>query len=131
MAEHLTIGRVARAADVHVETIRYYVRRGLLAQPVKPSGGQRQYSEDVVRRVRFIKRAQHMGFTLEEVRGLLCLDDGQSCQRTRLLAEEKLTAIEERLAQLARMRRVLRGLIAECRGGERLHSCPIIDALSE
>ena len=130
MAEHLTIGRVAHVADVHVETIRYYERRGLLTQPVKPPSGQRHYSEDVVRRVRFIKRAQQMGFTLEEVKGLLCLEDGRSCERTRLLAEEKLIAIEQRLAQLAHMRRMLMGLIADCRGGKRPHSCPIIDVLS-
>ncbi len=130
MAEELTIGRVARAAEVNVETIRYYHRRGLLDEPVKPLSGRRRYSSDAVRRVRFIKRAQQLGFTLEEVKGLLCLEDGRSCRQTRLLAEEKLAVIEHRLAHLARMRRLLKGLIAECGERRQPRSCPIIAALS-
>ena len=130
MPEDLTIGRVARAADVNVETIRYYHRRGLLNQPAKPSSGRRRYSSDAVRRVRFIKRAQQLGFTLEEVKGLLRLEDGRSCRQTRLLAEEKLAVIQQRLANLARMHGLLETLIAECRQGKQLRSCPIITALS-
>jgi MerR family mercuric resistance operon transcriptional regulator len=80
--------------------------------------------------VRFIKRAQQLGFTLAEVEGLLRLDDGQSCRETRSLAEQKLAVIEQRIADLARMRRLLKGLITECRRGGRPRSCPIIATLS-
>ena len=130
MAEELTIGLLARAAEVNVETIRYYQRRGLLEEPPKPPRGRRRYSSVVVRRVRFIKRAQLLGFTLEEVKSLLRLEDGQSCRETRLLAEQKLSAIERRLTDLTRVRRVLKALIAECTQGKRPRSCPIIATLS-
>ncbi len=130
MTEELTIGRLARTAEVNVETIRYYQRRGLLDQPPKPPSGWRRYTGAALRRVRFIKRAQQLGFTLEEIKGLLRLDDGQSCRETRVLAEHKLAAIEQRLADLTRMRRVLAGLIAGCTEGRRPRSCPIIATLS-
>jgi MerR family mercuric resistance operon transcriptional regulator len=130
MEEELTIGRLARAAGVNIETIRYYQRRGLLEQPAKPLGSLRRYSGAVVRRVHFIRRAQQLGFTLEEVKGLLRLEDGQSCRETQLLAEQKLVVIERRLEDLTRMHRLLTGLIAECAEGKRPRSCPIIATLS-
>ena len=130
MNDQLTIGRLAQAADVNVETIRYYQRRGLLNEPIKPLGGQRRYSSADATRVRFIKRAQQLGFTLEEVKDLLLLEDGQSCKETRLLAEHKLAIIEVRIADLARMRRLLKRMIAECAEGKRPRSCPIITTLS-
>lgn len=126
----ITIGHLAEAAGVNVETIRYYQRRGLLEEPSKPPGGQRRYSADAARRVRFIKRAQLLGFTLAEVEALLRLEDGQSCRKTRLLARQKLKVIEQRIADLARMRRLLGGLVAECQSGRRPRSCPIIATLS-
>jgi len=125
-----TIGQLAEAAAVNVETIRYYQRRGLLVEPLKPPSGHRRYPADAAKRLRFIKRAQNLGFTLDEVRGLLTLEDGQSCRDTRLLAEKKLAVVENRLADLARIRRLLRGLIAECESGKRPRSCPIIATLS-
>lgn len=130
MNEQLTIGRVAKAAGVNVETIRYYQRRGLMDEPSKPLGGHRRYAPLAVSRVRFIKRAQQLGFTLGEVMGLLRLEDGQSCRETRVLAEQKLDLIEERIADLTRMRRMLKGLIAKCASGQRPRSCPIIATLS-
>jgi MerR family transcriptional regulator, mercuric resistance operon regulatory protein len=130
MNEHLTIGRLAKAAGVNIETIRYYQRRGLLDEPSKPLGGYRRYAPSAATRVRFIKRAQQLGFTLEEVTGLLRLEDGQSCRETRLLAEHKLELIETRITDLTRMRRLLKGLIAECGEGRRARSCPIIATLS-
>ena len=130
MNETMTIGRVAEAAGVNVESVRYYQRRGLVAIPRKPPGGQRQYGPAVVARVRFIKRAQNLGFTLDEITNLLQLDDGQSCRETRLLAEQKLATIEERIADLTRMRQTLRGLVSECAAGQRPRSCPIIATLS-
>jgi len=130
MSEQLTIGRLAKAAGVNIETIRYYQRRGLVEEPAKPLGGYRRYLPAAAARVRFIKRAQQLGFTLDEVAALLLLQDGQSCRETRTLAERKLDMIEERIADLTRMRRLLRGLIAECAGGQRPRSCPIIATLS-
>ncbi len=130
MPEELSIGQLAKAAGVNVETIRYYQRRGLLHEPDKPLGGNRRYPAAAVKRVRFIKRAQQLGFTLEEVKGLLRLEDGQSCRETRLLAEQKLAVIEARIVDLNRMRRLLKGLITECEEGKRPRSCPIIASLS-
>jgi MerR family transcriptional regulator, mercuric resistance operon regulatory protein len=130
MSKELTIGRLAKEAGVSVETVRYYQRRGLVHEPYKPPGGQRRCAESAAARVRFIKRAQQLGFTLEEVTGLLRLQDGQSCRETRLLAEYKLALIEERIADLNRMRRMLKSLIAECTRGQRPRSCPIIATLS-
>ena len=127
---NLSIGAVARAAAVNVETIRYYQRRGLLDEPEKPLGGQRRYAHSAVERVSFIKRAQQLGFTLDEVKSLLKLEDGQSCRETRLLAEHKLKLIESRLIHLSRMRRLLRDLIAECEEGKQPRSCPIIATLA-
>ena len=130
MIEGLTIGRLARAGGVNVETIRYYERRGLLEQPSKPLGGHRRYAAEAVERVRFIKRAQQLGFTLEEVKGLLHLEDGQSCRETRLLAEQKLRQVEARIDDLSRMQRTLNDLIVRCTAGKRPRSCPIIATLS-
>ena len=130
MTQQLTIGGLAEAAGVNVETIRYYQRRGLLTEPSKPPGGHRQYTPEAAKRVRFIKRAQQLGFTLAEVDGLLLLEDGQHCRETRQLAEHKLAIIEARIADLTRMRRLLRELVAECERGKRPKSCPIIATLS-
>jgi MerR family mercuric resistance operon transcriptional regulator len=130
MAGRLIIGAVARAAGVNVETIRYYQRRGLLDEPQKPLGGYRHYTGHAVKRVRFIRRAQQLGFTLDEAKGLLRLEDGQSCRETRLLAEQKLALIEGRIDDLARMRRLLTSLVAQCAQGKRPRSCPIIETLS-
>ncbi|MEO8486507.1 MAG: Hg(II)-responsive transcriptional regulator [Betaproteobacteria bacterium] len=130
MNEKLTIGSLAQSAGVNVETVRYYQRRGLLVEPTKPLGGQRRYAPAAATRVRFVKRAQQLGFTLEEVKGLLLLEDGQNCRETRLLAEHKLALIEVRISDLGRMRRLLKALIAECADGRRPRSCPIIATLS-
>lgn len=126
----LTIGQLARQADVHVETIRYYQSLGIVAEPQRTPGRVRHYGEDTVARLRFIKRAQQLGFTLSEVRNLLLLEDGQSCGATKALAEKKLAAVEARLADLARMRKLLKGLIHECELGKRPRTCPIIATLS-
>src|SRR5258706_16327282 len=122
MTHELTIGRLAEAAGVNVETIRYYQRRGLLDEPERPLGGHRRYAPAAVKRVGFVKRGQQLGFTLEEVKGLLQLEDGQNCRETRLLAEHKLVVIEGRIADLNRMRRLLKGLIVECEKGKRTRS---------
>jgi len=125
MRSDLTIGKLAERAGVNVETIRYYQRRGLLAEPKKPLGGYRHYPPDTAKRVGFIKRAQALGFTLEEVAGLLRLDAASACAETRELAAHKLALIEEKLAELAARRKGLAALVSE--GGK--GPCPIIQTL--
>ena len=128
--EHLTIGQVAREAGVHKETIRYYQSLGLVYEPERPPKSVRRYGSGTVARLQFIKRAQELGFTLEEVKKLLLLEDGQHCAATRKLAEGKLALIKDRVADLNRMRRLLEGLIRECESGKRPRGCPIISTLS-
>ncbi len=127
MKPALTIGRLARAAGVNVETIRYYQRRGLIATPRKPPGGIRLYPPESQARLRFIRRAQELGFTLREIRELLALGGGH-CADTRQLAEAHLAKIEQRLRDLGKIRRTLGGLIRRCRTG-REPTCPIIETL--
>lgn len=126
----LTIGKVAAAAGVNVETVRYYQRRGLLAEPPRPPRGVRRYSAETVARLRFIKRAQELGFTLAEVRRLLALGDPQSCGKTRALAAEKLALVRARLADLGRLERMLASLIRRCDAAKGKVCCPIIESLA-
>ncbi len=128
MAE-MTIGQVARAAGVHVETIRYYQRIGLLAVPGRSAGSIRRYGEESVRRLAFVARARQAGFSLNEVRELLKLAEAPDCRGARAIAERKLAEVESRMADLRRVRSVLRGLVEQCRTGGR-RSCPIIERLS-
>ena len=129
--DRLTIGQVAKEAGIHKETIRYYQSLGLVPEPERPPGSVRRYGAATVARLQFIKRAQELGFTLEEVGRLLLLEDGQNCGETRRLAEQKLALIKERIADLSRMRRLLEGLIEECHQGKRPRACPIISTLSQ
>ncbi|WP_020681921.1 Hg(II)-responsive transcriptional regulator [Marinobacterium rhizophilum] len=131
MATELTIGKLAEAAKVNVETIRYYQRRGLLDEPPKPLGGYRRYSADQVKRVRFIKRAQMLGFTLSEIGLLLSLDDTSLCHETREMAAHKLAMIEQKMADLSAMRQVLNDLVQQCDAGIGGADCPIIDVLAQ
>ena len=130
MSATLTIGRVADAAGVNVETIRFYQRLGLLEEPVKPLGGVRRYDGEVVARLRFIKRAQQLGFSLAEVQRLLDLEDPQSCGKARSLATEKLALVEARISDLERIRGVLRELVARCGVRRGKVACPIIATLT-
>lgn len=125
-----TIGQIATAAGVGVETIRFYQRRQLIPEPAKPQGGIRRYSSDIVVRVNFIKRAQQLGFSLEEIRGLMALEEPGSCRRTQDLAARKLEAVEARMADLNRIRRALKKLLSECETGKGKIACPIIVTLS-
>lgn len=129
MGGDLTIGKLAERAGVNVETIRYYQRRGLLVEPEKPMGGYRRYPADMAKRVRFIKRAQALGFTLEEVTGLLRLDAARACTETRGLAAHKLMLIEQKLDDLKAMRKALAALVAKCDTGVS-GACPIIQVLT-
>jgi MerR family mercuric resistance operon transcriptional regulator len=126
----LRIGGLADAAGVGTETIRYYQRRGLLGRPPKPDGGQRAYPPAYVQRVRFIKRAQALGFSLDEIAALLALDSGTGHARARLLATQRLAQIETRIAGLAAMRAALADLIDRCAHSAGRVSCPIITTLA-
>ena len=130
MSDELSIGKLAEAAHVNIETIRYYQRRGLLAEPAKPVRGHRRYAASQIKRVLFIKRAQALGFTLTEVEALLALNAAQACGETQALATRKLALIEHKLADLAAMREVLGRLVQQCGADGGKASCPIIDVLA-
>ncbi len=127
----LTIGQLARAADVNVETIRYYQRIGLIDEPVKPAQGYRRYPSATVERIRFIRRAQELGFTLNEITDLLSLND-RDCDYARMIAEHKQKIIRQRIDNLSAMQRELTKLIKACRksvsGQDR---CAIIATLTK
>lgn len=128
-APELTIGAFALQAGVHVETIRYYQRKGLLPEPDKPYGSIRRYGAADVARVRFVKSAQRLGFSLDEVMGLLTLEDGTDCDAARRLAEHKLADVRGRLAELHRIEAVLAALVRDCGAAQGTVSCPVIAAL--
>ncbi len=130
MVPELSIGRLAGEAGVNVETIRYYQRRGLLSEPDKPQSGHRRYPPELVKRVRFIRRAQELGFTLEEILGLLRLDEARACAETRDLAARKLENIKSKLADLTAMRKALSVLVRQCDAKGKVGACPIIYALA-
>ncbi|TCO77883.1 Hg(II)-responsive transcriptional regulator [Chromatocurvus halotolerans] len=127
--ENLTIGAFARAAGVNVETIRFYQRKKLLTEPVKPYGSIRRYGRAEVTRVRFIKSVQRLGFSLDEIGELLVLDDGAGCREARLQAEQKLADVRARCADLKRIETVLVGLVAECVATSDPVRCPLIASL--
>lgn len=127
----ITVGQLARAAAVNVETVRYYQRIGLLPMPRRDFGSIRRYLADDLKRVRFIKRAQKLGFSLDEVALLLGLSDGRHCAETKILAQTRLAVVEEKIADLEAIRQALKGLVAKCSKGSRGCGCPVIDALIE
>jgi len=127
----ITIGQLAKSAGVNVETVRYYQRIGLSPLPKRDYGSIRRYSADDLKRVRFIKRAQALGFSLDDVALLLGLSDGKHCAETKMLAEKKLALVEAKISDLASMRASLKGLVAKCTKGSRGCGCPIIDALAD
>ena len=129
--ENLTIGTFAKEAGVNVETIRFYQRKGLLPEPDKPYGGIRRYGELDVTRVRFVKSAQRLGFSLDEIGELLRLEDGAHCKDARLLAERKLADVREKLADLSQMEAVLAKLVRSCRNSKGKVFCPLIASLHD
>ena len=131
MTLKLTIGKVAAAAAVNVETIRFYQRRGLLTEPPKSPGGFRYYGNATIARVRFVKRAQALGFSLEEVLGLLALEESNACGPTHDAAVRKLQLVEERINDLKRIRSTLKNLVQQCEAGPGAVCCPIIESLAE
>ncbi len=127
--ERLTIGAFAKASGVNVETIRFYQRRGLLPEPDKPYGSIRRYGAVDVIRVRFVKSAQRLGFSLDEIAELLKLDDGAHCDEASRLAESKLQDVRKKIADLARMETVLSELVHACHARKGNVSCPLIASL--
>ena len=126
----MTIGRLAEETGVHFETIRYYQRLGLMPTPPRPRGSVRRYTRDAVERLRFIRRAQGLGFSLDEVKLLLELATGEHCAETRTLAQRKLRIVEDKIVELRRIEAALQKLIRACGSGSRGHGCPIIENLS-
>lgn len=126
----MRIGTAAEQAGVNVQTLRYYERRGLLPKPPRRTSGYRDFRDDAVRLVRFVKRAQDLGFTLDEVEELLRLrtDERRDRARVRAVAEQRIRQIEGKIAELREMRRALSHLVHCCHEGSTLE-CPIIEAL--
>jgi MerR family transcriptional regulator, copper efflux regulator len=126
----LSIGDVAKQANVHIETLRYYERRGLLARPPRSTSNYRLYAAETVRRVRFIKGAQELGFSLKEIQELLSLraEPKTSCEDIRERAEAKITDIEAKIRSLQAMKRALTKLVMECSGSGPITDCPILEA---
>ncbi|HXH13540.1 MAG TPA: heavy metal-responsive transcriptional regulator [Alphaproteobacteria bacterium] len=127
----LTIGDVAKRAKVHIETLRYYERQGLVPRPRRSVSNYRVYAEDTVRRVRFIKSAQELGFSLKEIRELLSLRAAPKtqCWEVRERAEAKIEAIEAKIASLQAMKQALAKLVAECSGEGPVTECPILESI--
>jgi len=124
----MTIGALARQAGIGVETVRYYQRRGLINEPERPYGGIRRYGETDLRRLRFIRHARELGFSLDETGDLLSLDDGVECEKAQRIAGEKLAWINQRIEQLERIQAELESLLQQCRG-RKTARCPLIAAL--
>ena len=126
----MTRGVIAARTGVNIETVRYYERIGLLPAPPRSEGGHRIYDEDMLRRLNFIRRCRELGFTLNEVRGRLLLVDGgdYTCGEVEQLTIAHLGEVRRKLADLKRLERVLREMVAGCQGGE-VPECPVIEAL--
>lgn len=125
-----TIAGLANAAAVNVETVRYYQRRGLMPEPTRPAGGVRRYARADAERLRFIKRAQAMGFTLEEIKNLLSLRVRRSCRATRELAAAKLDLVAARIEELRQLRNELAEMVAACDANAEESCCPMIERLA-
>ncbi len=124
----LTIGKLAKAAGINIETVRYYERRNMIEQPTKPEHGYRKYPQATLERILFIKRAQELGFTLDEITTLLTVSE-TSCLEVQDLAEQKLDAVRAKIEDLQRLQTVLNNLVIQCRNNPDQSHCPIIESL--
>jgi len=131
--ETLRTGEVAAQAGVNVQTLRYYERRGILKEPERRPSGYREYPADAVRLIRFIKRAQEIGFTLNEIEDLLRLreDQDSACAEVRSAAEAKIDDIEQKIRRLRAMKRALGVLVASCTTEGSPRHCPLLEALDD
>ena len=127
----LTIGKLAQQGRVNIQTIRYYERRGLIPKPNRSSSGYRLYDEAAVRRLGFVRKAQLLGFSLDEIDELLSLRmrPGITCGDIRKRARQKIATVEEKIAELTRIRGALAKLATACRGKGPTSECPILEAL--
>ena len=127
----LTIGKVARRAGIGIETIRFYEREGLIEEPARKESGYRQFDEEVIRRLQFIRHAKELGFTLSEIKELLSLklDPTTSCADIKGRTEAKIADVQSKIISLQRMREALQNLANACQGTGRTSECPILDAL--
>jgi MerR family mercuric resistance operon transcriptional regulator len=124
----MRIGQVAKAAQINIETIRFYERKGLIEQPLKPLEGYRDYSKKILEQLLFIKRAKNLGFTLEEISGLLSIESAK-CEEIQEMATSKLADVRSRLADLNRLETVLNELVLSCQSNNKKTDCPIIETL--
>jgi MerR family mercuric resistance operon transcriptional regulator len=129
----LTIGQVARQAGVKVETVKFYERQGLVEQPPRPAWGYRTYPPQAVARIRFIRRAQELGFSLREIGELLGLrhTPETSCAEVKARAEAKIADIERKREELRKMQEALQRLAETCKGEGPVSECPILEAMDE
>ena len=127
----MKIGELASRCDVNIDTVRYYERQGLLPPAQRSASGYRSYGSDDVARLQFVRRAKELGFTLDEIRELLRLNEAVGADRAevRALAERRLEDVESRLRELERIRAVLAELVTRCSGHGSVAGCPIIDAV--
>lgn len=127
----LTIGKVARMAGVSIDTVRFYERNGLIPDPPRRESGYRDYSQEIVFRLKFIHNAKELGFTLHEIRDILSLRKmpGAKCQSVQKLAESKVLLVKEKIQRLERIQRALEHLIETCRDPEHTSECPILEVL--
>jgi MerR family mercuric resistance operon transcriptional regulator len=128
----LTIGQLAAAAGVNLETVRYYERIGLMPQPARTAAGHRAYEESHIRRLAFVRRARELGFSIEQIRALLALAEPSraSCAEVREIARTHLAEVRAKRADLARLEGILTETIAEC-SGDAAPSCPVLDMLAK
>ena len=131
MPATFSIGQLATRAGVNIDTVRYYERDGLLSSAGRLASGYRRYGEAELKRLRFIRRAKVLGFTLEDIRTLLSLSGSSSIAEIKRTAEAKLADIEQRIAELKRVGQGLRTLIHACPGHGRAEACPILNALTQ
>jgi len=129
----MQIGQLAKHAGVPIDTVRYYERNGILPLPERQSSGYRRYGDEDVSRLRFVRRAKALGFTLVEIRELLALSGSRDEDMAGLkaTASEKLADVEQKIEELSRIRDGLRTLVASCPGHGALDCCPILAALAE
>jgi len=129
-ARGITIGQLAKTAGVNLETVRYYERIGLIAEPARTSGGQRSYSGEDARHLAFVRRARELGFSIDDIRALLRLatPGKQSCAEVQSIASAHLTNVQTKLADLARLEKILAATIDQC-GGDASPGCPVLEML--
>lgn len=129
----MRIGQIAKQAGVHVETIRFYERKGLIQQPLRRTGGYREYPQETIVRIRFIKRAKKLGFSLPEIAELLALkaNPKATCADVKKRTEDKISAIHERMTDLQKIKQALEELVMVCKGEGPLDTCPILGSFED